>query len=45
MQIDDKPNLDEKKIGLKEAQDIAPFDRCKKLMKNKVTSEIGQNTV
>ena len=40
-------NLDEKKIGLKEAQDLslAPFDRCKKLIKNKVTSEICQNTI
>ena len=36
-----------KKIGSKEAQylSLALFDRCKKLIKNKVTSEIGQTTV
>ena len=36
----------QKKKGLKEAQDLslAPFDRCKKLKKNKVTSEICQTT-
>ena len=37
-------NLVEKKIGLKEPQDIslalAPFDKWKKLIKNKVTSKL-----